>query len=201
MKRYFYLTLIATLMLIVGASCKKKNGGNGVDVPNEFATMDDRGRVEYLIKKESPDSVARFIIDAALGDIPGARIDTLILAQGVAYEKYENQPDEMAIFSSEMERYAASLDLTRKKKLYAMSGMHDPEGYGYDLGLEYVNNIREKKLSAADVTKEISDLKRACANDPDTYKRFVKGFKLALIKDHVGVPQDVYQRFTMLEDE
>lgn len=199
MKNSVWLSLIIISFLLVSSSCKKKNDGHHADVPKEFSTMSDRDRVEYLIENVTPDSVARFLIDASLGDIENVKIDTLMIAQGTAYEKYENQPDEMAIFSSELERYSASLDLSRKKRLYAMSGMHDPEGFGYDLGLEYVNNIREKKLTVKDVTDEISEFRRSCANDPATYNRFVKGFKIALELDRVGVAADVYQRFSMLE--
>lgn len=182
-------------------ACKKKSDGGNVSVPSEFNSMDDRARVDYLVKNLSPDSVARFLVNASLGDIDGVKIDTLINAQGYAYGKYDNQPEELAVFSSELERYAASLDLSRKKRLYSMSGMHDPEGFGYDLGLEYVNNIREKNLSVKAITSEIADLKKTCADDPATYKRFVKGFKTALELDHgKGISEEVYQRFITLEE-
>lgn len=200
MNKSIWLIFLFAGFLVIFSSCKKKNDGHHADVPKEFTSMSDRERVNYLVDNVTPDSVARFLVDASLGDIEGVKIDTLIIAQGAAYEKYENQPDEMAIFSSELERYAASLDLTRKKKLYAMSGMHDPEGFGYDLGLEYVNNIREKKLNLKDVTEEITEFRNSCTGSLATYNRFVKGFKIALQLDHVGVPADVYQRFMMLEE-
>ncbi|MCM1437232.1 MAG: hypothetical protein NC194_04985 [Prevotella sp.] len=162
--------------------------------------MSDKARVDYLVKNLTPDSVARFLVNASLGDIAGVKIDTLMVAQGYAYSKYESQPEEMAIFSAELEHYSASLDLCRKRRLYSMSGLHDPEGFGYDLGLEYVNNIRDKRLSVKDVTREIAEFKKECSGDPDTYKRFVKGFRTALELDRgKGVSIEIYQRFITLE--
>lgn len=202
MKRELYLFLIGiSLVLPLIVSCKGHGDGRRANVPDEFANMNDEERVSYLVKNVSPDSVARFLVDASLGDLKGVKIDTLMVAQGYAYEKYENQPEEMAVFSSELERYSASLDLPRKKRLYAMSGMHDPEGFGYDLGLEYVNYIRDKGLGVKEVTAEISELKKVCKNDPETYTRFVKGFKTALRLDHgKGISEDIYQRFVNLDE-
>lgn len=194
--------ILGVLLSFSLSSCKKGNGGREANIPEGFDRMNDEARVDYLVKNLTPDSVARFLVDASLGDIRGVKIDTLMVAQGYAYEKYENQPEEMAIFSSELESYSASLDLTRKKRLYAMSGMHDPEGFGYDLGLEYVNYIREKHLGVKEVTKEIAALKKDCSNDPGTYRRFVKGFKTALSLDRgKGIPEEIYQRFSNLDEE
>lgn len=194
--------MVMVTIVIVLTGCRKSGTRNGVNVPTDFSTMDDRARVDYLIKRVGPDSLARFLVDASLGDLGSVKIDTLIVAQGYAYEKYENQPEELAIFSSELERYSSSLDLVRKKRLYEMSGLHDPEGFGYDLGLEYVNNIREHKMTVKEITKEIADLKRSCRNDPDTFKRFVKGFKIALELDRgKGISEEVYQRFMELGEE
>ncbi len=69
-------------------SCGGKNGSG--DFPDNFGTIGDAGRVSYMMKNVTPDSVARFICDAALGKVEGARIDSLPTATLYAYEHYKN---------------------------------------------------------------------------------------------------------------
>ena len=77
-----------------------------------------------------------------------------------------------------------------------MAGNIDPQGLGYELGLEYVTHIRENKMSVDDIRRELNAFKEACVNDSDMYNRFMKGFKTVLKVDHgKDLPEEVYNAF------
>lgn len=88
-------------------SCGGKNGSG--DFPDNFGTIGDAGRVSYMMKNVTPDSVARFICDAALGKVEGARIDSLPTATLYAYEHYKNT--DLASFAAQYDAYSQSLPL------------------------------------------------------------------------------------------
>lgn len=179
-------------------SCGGKNGSG--DFPDNFGTIGDAGRVSYMMKNVTPDSVARFICDAALGKVEGARIDSLPTATLYAYEHYKNT--DLASFAAQYDAYSQSLPLEEKMKLYALAGSYDPQQLGYQLGLEYVGNIRSKKMTADQVAAELKEFKKACGNDHDTYKRFVKGFKVVLeLEKGNGISGDIYSRFKNLNED
>lgn len=195
-KLLFAAAALAALGL---ASCHGGKGNNG-EFPDNFNSIGDAGRVAYVMENSSPDSVARFICRAALGEIEGARIDTFANATLYAYDHYRD--DDLAAFSSEFDSYSASLPLPKKMKIYSLAAKTDPQGLGYQLGLEYVNNIRTRKMTADEVAAELKDFRRACATDPQTYHRFVKGFKIVLeMERNNGVPSDVYARFINMSEE
>lgn len=183
---------------VIMPSCGGK-GGSG-DFPDNFGTIGDAGRVAYMMKAVSPDSVARFICDAALGKIEGARIDSLPTATLYAYEHYKDT--DLASFAAQYDSYSQSLPLEEKMKLYALAGSYDPQQLGYQLGLEYVGNIRSKKMTADEVAAELAAFKKACSRDHDTYRRFVKGFKVVLeLEKGNGISGDIYRRFINLSEE
>lgn len=177
----------------------KRGGGSG-DWPEDFARIGDRGRVAYMMDAVKPDSVARFICDAALGKVEGARIDSVNTAIAYAAEKYGE--DDMVTFSQEVDAYSASLPLADKMRLYTLVGKENPQGLGYRMGLEYVNNIRERGMKPADVEREIAALRKACGSDKETYRRFVVGFKTVLrMEDRGNLPAGVYERFINLPED
>ncbi len=179
-------------------SCGGKNRSG--DFPDNFGTIGDAGRVSYMMKNVTPDSVARFICDAALGKVEGARIDSLPTATLYAYEHYKNT--DLASFAAQYDAYSQSLPLEEKMKLYALAGSYDPQQLGYQLGLEYVGNIRSKKMTADQVAAELEEFKKACGNDHGTYKRFVKGFKVVLeLEKGNGISGDIYSRFKNLNED
>lgn len=157
--------------------------------------MADVVQVKYMMDNATPDSVARFICLAALGEVPGARIDTLPMASLYAYENYRDTA--LTAFSDEYDRFSMSLPLPKKMKIFSMAGTIDPQGLGYDLGLHYVDQIREKGMTLAEVKEELAEFKKACAQDPATYERFMKGFKVVLELDHgKDLSQDIYKEYT-----
>lgn len=180
-------------IILLFPACGGK-GGDANDFPKGFRDLSDGQKVAYMMEHVSADSVARFIIYASLGKIEGVRIDSLNLATLKAYETYTDTA--LQSFSWEFDRVAEELPLHDKMHLRMLVGAEDPQGLGLTLGLEYLNQIRVKGMTADEVTEELKELKRASADDPDMYARFLIGFRTVLSYDrNSDMPKEIYDRF------
>ncbi len=180
--------------LLIAISCGRGNDGQTSSFPQNFNTFSDNQMVEFMMKNASPDSVARFICNSALGKVEAGRIDTLTVAAAYAYEHYADSA--LIAFSKEFDSFSSTLPLADKMKVYAMAGELDPQRLGYQLGLEYVSHIRDSKMKVEDVRAEIDAFKAACADDSLTYIRFMKGFRTVLRADHgKDLPEAIYKAF------
>lgn len=187
------LSLTLFSMGLAMASCGVKKSAEEV-IPENLNNLSDTAKVAYMMELVTPDSVARYICDASLGRYPQARIDTFATATAYAYQHYADTC--LISFSQELDSYAANLPLAEKMRIYAMGGQSNPQGLGYEMGLEYVNYIRENKMSVEDVKKEINAFKEACGEDSLTYIRFIKGFKTVLNADRgKDLPEQIYTVF------
>lgn len=191
-----YLLLIPTAFLIL-SSCgnRVKSSGN---YPDGFDKQTDIERVTYMMQRVSPDSLARFVIDGALGRNPGAPIDSLAMTTLYIYEHLQGV--DVDAFSVQYDNYVESLPLNDKMKVYMLAGSDDPQGLGYRLGLEYLGSIRENNKNAEQIEKELKAFRKACGNDTATYRRFIKGFQTVLEVDSgKDIAQDIYTRFINYE--
>ena len=187
-----------SLILLIPACGGKKDEAKAF--PDGFATLSDEQKVVYMMEHVPADSVARFIIHAALGRVEGVRIDTLNNATLKAYETYTDTA--LQAFSWEFDRVAEELPLHDKMRLRALVGSEDPQGLGLTLGLEYMNQIRVKGMTADEVMAELQELKRASADDPDMYARFLIGFRTVLRYDrNSDMPAEIYQKFLEYDQE
>lgn len=190
--------IIVMSLLIVASACKGKGGDSGF--PEGFQKLSDAQKVDYMMQHVSADSVARFIIFASLGKIEGVKIDTISNASLRAYENYTDTA--LQTFSWEFDRVSEELPLHDKMRLRALVGTEDPQGLGLTLGLEYLNQIRVKGMTADQVLEELKELKKACADDPDTYARFVIGFRTVLRYDkNSDMPADIYTKFLDYDED
>ena len=197
MKRLIPLVAITLILLI--PACGGKGGGSN-SFPEGFASLTDEQKVVYMMEHASADSVARFIIYASLGKIDGVRIDTLNNATLKAYETYTDTA--LQTFSWEFDRISEELPLGDKMRLRALVGSEDPQKLGLTLGLEYLNQIRVKGMTADEVMAELKDLKKASADDPDMYARFLIGFRTVLRYDkNSDMPKEIYSRFLNYDEE
>lgn len=187
------IAIVSIAFFAIGFSACKKHNPAG-DFPSDFNTKSDSEKVAYVMQRTTPDSVARFLCNASIGRIPGIKIDTLSTATLYAYDHYKGK--DIETFQAEFDNYSSSLPLTPKMQLLFKAGTEDPVKLGYQLGLEYVSQIREKNMSVNDVEKEISEFKKACGSDTDTYTRFIQGFKFALESDRgKDLNEEIYRRF------
>lgn len=194
-KTMLWGALIGAAALV--ASCGGKSD-SGSDFPSNFATIGDAGRVQYMLGRVAPDSLARFIIYGALGRIDGARIDTLAIATNHAYERLRG--DDLDKFSSEYDAVVEGLPLADKMKIYKLGGSEDPQGLGYRLGLEYMTSIRDGGKTAEEVERELKEFKKVCGTDTAMYRRFIIGFHTVLEVDHgTDVSEEIYNKFVNYE--
>ncbi len=189
---------IAGILLIALTGCKGKNSASDTDFPENFAQLPDTAQVSFVMKNATPDSVARFICASVLGKVPQSNIRNLAIATNYAFESYSD--NDLGIFSNTYDEYVASLPLADKMTIYAKAGTDDPQGLGLQLGLEYMQSIREKNLTPDQVEEELKALKNACKDEPETYERFLVGFKTVLkVDQNSDVPKDIYDRFINYE--
>jgi len=95
-----------------------------------------------------------------------------------------------------MDNYMTELPLPDKMRMLAIAGTTDPQGLGYELGLEYANNIRDNTKTLPQVEKEIEALRDACGSDTVTFQRFMIGFKTVLkIDSGRGLPAGIVERY------
>lgn len=189
--------MMVAILLIPACGGKNKNAGV---FPDGFSSLSDERKVSYMIQHVSADSVARFIIYASLGKVEGVKIDTLNNATLKAYETYTDTA--LQTFSWEFDRIAEELPLHDKMRLRALVGAEDPQGLGLTLGLEYMNQIRVKDMSVDQVLEELQAFKKASADDPDLYARFLIGFRTVLRYDkNSDMPKEIYSRFLNYDDE
>lgn len=190
--------LLMALVILISACGGKTAETTGF--PDGFASLSDERKVVYMMEHAPADSVARFIINAALGRIDGIRIDTLNNATLKAYETYTDTA--LQSFSWEFDRIAEELPLHDKMRLRALVGSEDPQGLGLTLGLEYMNQIRVKGMTADDVLAELRELKSASTDDPDMYARFLIGFRTVLRYDqNSDMSREIYDRFLEYDQE
>lgn len=183
-------------ILLVACGAKEEKSG----LPDNFLKMTDAQRVKYMMNEMGPDTVATLMIEMALGHVEGAKIDTLALATLYAYDNY--QDSDIALFSDAFDSHVSNLPLDQKMEIYAQIGKADPQNMGLQLGLEYVANIRNKKMNVESIRKEIAMFKQKCGDDVDTYRRFVTGFKTALKMDRgKDFPEEVYKEFINMSEE
>lgn len=196
MKNGFLSLICLSLIIVMATACNGRSDDSKQGFPSGFDSLDDASKVAYVMKTSSPDSVARFICEAALGNLPEAKIDTFAIAAAYAYEAYNQNDSLLRIYSNEIDGYPESLSLPDKMRIYFMSGKSDPTRMGYQLGLEYVNHIRENNMTVDQIKEELKEFKNACAEDSVTYHRFLKGFHIVLKLDHgKDLPEDIYNTF------
>lgn len=183
-----------TVIAMVAVSCGRKDNGDNGPYPAGFASLGDTGRVAYVMKNAEPDSVARFIIRGALGELEGVRIDSLGIVTNYVYSSYDTE--KQVEFGEEYDRYVNALPLAKQMKLYSIAGEADAQGLGYELGLNYMSQIRDRNMTAADVVRDIEEFRKACGADTVTYQRFMIGFKTVLQNDKdIDVNGEIYRRF------
>lgn len=197
MKKLLFFASLSFIAILTACGGKEKSAG---DYPKDFSKMGDEARVAYMMERVSPDSLARFIIYGAMGQNPGAPIDSISIAMLYAYDHL--QGDAQDEFSREFDMVTEKMPLAEKMKLMVAIGSEDPQGLGYQLGLEYLSRIREDNKKIKDIDAELAEFKKACVNDSDTYKRFIIGFRVALEADHgKDLAEEVYQKYINLSEE
>ncbi|MDE6716830.1 MAG: hypothetical protein K2J70_01440 [Muribaculaceae bacterium] len=195
-KMMVFLASIAVAMLAM-TGCGKKGAESDSGFPKDFAKLSDTEKVAYVMRTSSPDSVARFVIEAALGQKKGLRIDTLAIAEDYAMTNYTGE--KLEDYIRESTRLKEEITLSQRFILFNRVKTNDPVSFGLELGLGYLSRVREKNLSAKDVEKEIEDFRKVCGEDTATYRRFVTGFTEALRLDKdKDVKKEIYEKFINL---
>ena len=197
-RRLFQLSTVCLFLLVLFLAFFSCSGGNSDKLPANFRTLSTADKMEYLMANMSPDSVARYVCDAAMGKVYNSRIE-LQEARAYAFEHYNE--DEQVAFETEFALYEEALPLHEKVKFAKLAATEDPDVYSYELGLKYVGSIREEGKDATTINDELGKLRKECKTDPEFYKRFMKGFKLALEYDRGhDLDDNIYKQFISYPD-
>lgn len=195
MRGFICVAALAISLLLLGAGCSKKSA---VNIPDNFKTLSTDDQMAFLMSQVTPDSVAKFICNAAMGKVYNVRME-LQPALLYAYDKYNE--DDLVKFELALEQFQDGLPLHEKVRITKLLGIQDPDQYSYDLGLSYVGMIRVERKNIKEISEELAKLQKECQTDPDFYKRFMKGFKTALNYDrHHDLDDNIYLKFISYPD-
>ena len=163
MKKNRFLVMALTCVALCGCGGKEKS----IDNAELFkSAKNDAEKVAIVMKSATPDSVARFICNTALGLNKGVSIDTLQSAVLYAYEHYADE--NLMKFSDEFDNYSSSLPLAQKMKIMSLAALTDPDGLGYKLGIEYAIQIRDNAMTLKEIDRDMAELRRCtivCSTD------------------------------------
>lgn len=184
------------LSVLVTAACGSRNGADGDW--SEFNSKSIEGKMKYLTSEMSPEEVAIFVCDASIGKKGNARV-SLPEARDYLYSHYtQEQIEEFEIACG---NYVFDLPLHEKVRYAKADATENIDAYAYELGLGYVGAIRENKKDVSSVKEELKLLQAECKTDRDFYRRFMKGFKLALENDrHRDLDEKIYLNFITYPD-
>lgn len=187
--------VVVCVIALALSGCKKQEQ---TEVPDAFNSFSTEKKMAYLMKTLPPDSVARFVCESAMGKQYGSNIE---LADALMYAYTNYKEADQIVFDEAFNRYGDRLPLSDKMKFYQMANLSDPEIFEYEIGLRYVSSIREEEKDAKKVKVELEKFKSACKNSPETYKRFMKGFKEALRLDRGhDLDERIYTQFITYPD-
>lgn len=187
-------------LCLLAAGCKKGAEQTEAGFPADFNKRTDEDKVAFVMRTCTPDSVARFVMDASLGRLKGIQIDTLSNAELYVFSNYNSEMQQK--YAEESVRLKEQLTLAQRMQLFKKGSVDDPISFGLDLGLGYLARVRERNLSADDVAKEIKEFQKECASDTATYRRFTVGFTEALRQDKdKDVKKEIYDRFINLTNQ
>lgn len=189
-----YLSVVMCMLL---CACNGKDSDNSTmaGLPRDFSSKPDSTKVHMLLDNGMPlDSLAVYVCKAAVGDIQGVSINDFASIDAYIYAaKGEKEYEVYALAFDECKK---QLSLVKKLRLYKKNALEDPDKIGYQLGLQYVNDVIYNKLTIGKVDREIADFRRACGDDEDTYNRFLKGFAVGISTRTPGeVPQDIIDQY------
>lgn len=197
MKTRVYAAAVTFLILLSGCGKEEKKVEAGF--PSDFNNRTDAEKVAYVMRTSTPDSVARFVMESALGRKKGIIIDTLAIAELYVYSNYNSE--KQLIYAEESSRIKEGLTLAEQMYLFKKGSTESPVMFGLNLGLTYLGRIREHNMMAKEVEKEIADFKKMCGDDTTTYRRFVTGFTEALRQDKdKDVKREIYDRFINMKN-
>ena len=192
MKKNRFLVMALTCVALCGCGGKEKS----IDNAELFkSAKNDAEKVAIVMKSATPDSVARFICNTALGLNKGVSIDTLQSAVLYAYEHYADE--NLMKFSDEFDNYSSSLPLAQKMKIMSLAALTDPDGLGYKLGIEYAIQIRDNAMTLKEIDRDMAELKKACGDDMEMYNRVLNGLSIALsMPEFADLPKEVIEKYT-----
>ncbi len=184
-------SVLCAAALIWASGCKNNEADDATTaaMPRNFASSSDSVKVKMLLDHNvSLDSLAQYVCLAAAGEIKNVNITDF--GQIDAYIYTHRGEKDYEVYALAFDECRKSLPLTSKLTLYKKNALQDPDKIGYQLGLEYVNDVMDKKLTIGKIDKEVAEFRKACGADEDTYKRFLKGFSVGLSTRASGEIQD-----------
>ncbi|MBD5232398.1 MAG: hypothetical protein HDS66_09670 [Bacteroidales bacterium] len=187
---------LLVLIILAGAlltACKsgETQDASLADMTREIANKPDSLKVKQLLEARIPmDSVAVIVTKMAIGEVPGVNIDNLADIDAFLYMNRSEKDYE--VYTLAMDSYSKKLPLSKRFRLYKKSPLIDKDKLGYQLGLEYVSDVIDRKLTIGKVDKEIAEFRRECGEDEDTYNRFLKAFQVGInTRSPEEIPADI----------
>lgn len=184
------------LMAIMLLSCGRSEDPHGL--PSDFKNKPTTGKMEYLIAHRTPQQAALLMCKMAMGELDYGEMN-IPEARDYAYSHLNEE--QMVAFEVVCENFEDTLPLSKHVKFARLAAIEDMAEAAYGLGLGYVASIRENEKTIPKIEAELAALREESRDDPEFYKRFMKGFKIVLEADrHHDLDEKIYLHFISYPD-
>lgn len=176
MKRF---PLISGLFVGLLMSCSSDKSAELKDLPTDFAAQSDTAKIGILIDRGiGPDSIAHFVAGSLEGKHKDVTFRNLDEVEAYIFERMGNE--NATAYTMSLEIYIQQLPLDVRYRLKMDSPLTEVEKLGYELGLEFTNQVINQNMTKGQVDHEVANLRRACGDDEETYEHFLTGLAAGL---------------------
>lgn len=143
-------------------------------LPEEFFTLKEEEKIDWLRINLTPDSVARLICNNASDLDTLMRIEDIGATLRILYTQYNDS--DRYVFGNEVNRHSAALPSQNKMKLYKRAQRENPRRFGYMYGKDCCLN----QTDTISVASDLRALKEICDNEDSYFQLFREGMVTAV---------------------
>lgn len=170
---FIYAIVILICAAISGCGSHNEEG----KLPDKFTQLPDSAKMNYFIKRISPDSLARLL---CMSSLKRNNIPIEDLRESVRYVYMSYSKENRVNFSNALDCYMATLSPRERFTLYKNASGDNPYKLGYRLGMDYAKQLDEGSLTPAQLAEEYGILIQLYREDTIALSKLSKGMKTAL---------------------
>lgn len=150
------------------------------------------------MREFSPDSLAVIICKSVLGEL-GEEKKISDLRGSLIYIVENYNDSSLQVFNQKLQNYTDTVQTKTRFKIYSLAAEGNEIRLGYQLGLEYLDSIKENKMTAEEVINNISYFSENY-EDSSKYNNLLQGFSVAVNPEIAGnAGREIYDKIKLLK--